>query len=201
MGPRVINGLPPGATPLSGEELGGLIPNIQTRGELNELEAANIDRATAWAIGRGRRSAQRAVTTVEGLLDLHRRMFGDTWRWAGRIRLTNKNIGAPKEQVRERLHALCGDAEYQMENKTYAPDELAVRFHHRLVSIHPFPNGNGRHGRLAADILVMRLGKELFTWGGSSLIDASPTRSEYIRGLHDADHGDISRLLGFARAR
>lgn len=128
-------------------------------------------------------------------------MFGETWRWAGHIRLTNKNIGAPKEQVRERLRALCGDAEYQIENRTYAPDELAIRFHHRLVSIHPFPNGNGRHGRLAADILVRRLGRQLFTWGGVGLIDTSPARTEYIQGLRDADHGDISRLLAFARAR
>jgi len=128
-------------------------------------------------------------------------MFGDTWRWAGRIRLTNKNIGAPKEQIRERLGGLCGDAAYQVEHSTYGADEMAIRFHHRLVSVHPFPNGNGRHARLAADILVRRLGGELFTWGGDSLVDAGPSRSEYIEGLRDADNQDISRLLAFARTQ
>jgi Fic-DOC domain mobile mystery protein B len=192
--------LAPGATPLSDEEQQGLIPSIQTRGELNELEAANIDRATAWALGRGRRSAERDIITLEGLLQLHRRMFGDTWRWAGRIRLTDKNLGAPKEQIRERLRALCDDTRYQIENETYPRDELAIRFHHRLVSIHPFPNGNGRHARLAADIVVRRVGGELFTWGGSSPMTASPKRSEYIKGLHAADKGNISPLIAFARS-
>jgi Fic-DOC domain mobile mystery protein B len=127
-------------------------------------------------------------------------MFGDTWRWAGRIRLTDKNLGAPKEQVREQLRALCDDVQYQIGHKTYLPDELAIRFHHRLVSIHPFANGNGRHARLAADIVVRRLGGELFSWGGVSLMAAGPRRTQYIEGLRAADRGDISPLIKFARS-
>lgn len=200
MGYQVNDDLPPGATPLSADEQDGLIPSIQTRGELNELEAANIDRATSWAFGRGRRSAERDVITVDGLLDLHRRMFKDTWRWAGRIRRTDKNIGAPKEQIRERLRILCDDVKFQIANETYSADELAVRFHHRLVSIHLFANGNGRHARLAADILVRRLGNEPFSWGAVPLIAAGPSRSDYIQGLREADAADIAKLLGFARS-
>lgn len=127
-------------------------------------------------------------------------MFGQTWRWAGRIRLSNKNIGAPKDQIRERLKGLCDDIEYQVGHRTYPPDELAVRFHHRLVSIHPFANGNGRHARLAADILVTRLDGEPFAWGGISLEAASRVRDEYIAALPAADDDDIAPLVRFARS-
>jgi len=200
MEPPLSDHLPVGATPLSDEERDGLIPSIQTRGELNELEAGNIDIATAWVTGRGRLRAQREVTTVDGLLRLHRRMFEETWRWAGQIRLSNKNIGAPKEQIRERLRALCDDVEYQIEHETYPVDELSIRFHHRLVSIHAFANGNGRHSRLAADILVRRLGGPVFTWGGRRLENAGPTRTAYIDALRKADRADITDLLAFARS-
>jgi Fic-DOC domain mobile mystery protein B len=201
VGPQVTDDIPAGATPLTAEEQEELLPSIQTRGELNELEAANIDRATAWALGRGRRRAERDVITVDGLLALHRRMFGDTWRWAGRFRLSNKNLGVPKERIAEGLRNLCDDIRYQIDHRTYEPDELAVRFHHRLVSIHPFPNGNGRHARLAANVLVRRLGKEPFSWGGTSLVAPNPTRSQYIASLGKADAGDIGPLLVFARSR
>jgi Fic-DOC domain mobile mystery protein B len=127
-------------------------------------------------------------------------MFDQTWKWAGRIRLTDKNIGVPKEQVREQLQALCDDALHQIAQSTYPPDEIAVRFHHRLVYVHPFPNGNGRHGRLAADILVNRLARPPFSWGGDSLDSEGPPKSEYIDALHEADRGDIYRLLAFARS-
>ena len=192
--------LPSHATPLTVEEQEGLVPAIQTRADLNEFEAANIDSATLWALGRGRRRAQRDVVTLDGLLDLHRRMFDQTWKWAGQLRRTNKNLGVPKEQIREDLKALCDDVIYQIAHASYPPDELAVRFHHRLVSIHPFANGNGRFGRLAADILVSRLGGKPFVWGGKSLDRAGKSRTAYIRALQDADAGEISNLLGFARS-
>jgi Fic-DOC domain mobile mystery protein B len=199
MGSPVKESLPPGATPLTPEEQEGLIPSIQTRGELNEFEASNIDAATLWAFGRGRRSAQRDVISVTGLLALHRRMFDQTWKWAGQIRWTDKNIGVPKGQIRDQLQALCGDVQYQIEHDTYPPDELAIRFHHRLVSIHPFPNGNGRFGRSAADILVVRLGGKPFSWGGYTLDAPSSSRSAYIKALREADGGEISGLVTFAR--
>lgn len=200
MGSPIDGSLPPGATPLTPEEQEGLIPSIQTREELNEFEAANIDAATLWALRRGRRSAQRKITTVGGVLDLHRRMFDQTWKWAGQIRRTDKTIGVSKEHIREQLQALCGDVQYQIAERAYPLDELAIRYHHRLVSIHPFPNGNGRLGRLASDVLISRVGGEPFSWGSSSLDTAGPSRSEYIQALHDADGGNISGLLKFARS-
>jgi Fic-DOC domain mobile mystery protein B len=200
VGSEVDGPLPPGATPLAPDEQDALIPSIDSRAQLNEFEAANIDAATLWALGRGRRAAQRAITSVRGILDLHRRMFDQTWKWAGQIRRTDKNIGAPKENIREQLQALVGDVLYQIDHETYPSDELAIRFHHRLVLIHPFPNGNGRLGRLAAEILISRLGREPFSWGGYSLDSAGPSRSAYINALRAADAGDISGLELFARS-
>ena len=200
MGSELVGDLAPGATPLTEEERDGLIPSVQTRAELNELEAANIDLATAWALGRGRAIAQRNIVSIAGLLQLHRRMFSQTWRWAGQIRLTDKNLGVSKEQIRVDLKALCDDVIYQIAHASYPPDELAVRFHHRLVSVHPFANGNGRFGRLAADILISRLGGKPFAWGGKSLDRARRSRAAYISALQHADAGEISSLLGFARS-
>jgi Fic-DOC domain mobile mystery protein B len=192
--------LPPGATPLDPDEAAELIPRIATSGELDEFEAANIETAVRWALGRGGRAAARGITTPDGLLDLHRRMFDRTWKWAGRIRNTNKSIGVPKEYIRPELKNLCDDVNYQIEHDTYPADMLAVRFHHRLVSIHVFPNGNGRHSRLAADLLVGRLGQPPFSWGGIPLRNSTPNRGEYIASLRDADGGSIERLLAFARS-
>lgn len=126
MGPPVDSDLPLGATPLAPDEQEALIPSIDTRAQLDEFEAANIDVATLWALGRGRRAAQRTITTVSGILDLHRRMFDHTWKWAGQIRRTDKNIGVPKEQIREQLQTLSGDVQYQIDHQTYPPDELAI---------------------------------------------------------------------------
>jgi Fic-DOC domain mobile mystery protein B len=200
MGSQVGNQLLPGATPVADDEQGGLIPSIQTRAELNQLEAANIDIAVVATRRLRPTSALRRVTEVQGLLNLHGLMFGEVWRWAGQVRRTDKNIGAPKEQVRERLKALCDDVAFQIEHKTYDPDEVAVRFHHRLVSIHPFANGNGRHARLAADVLITAMGGKPFQWGGRSLTSRGPIRARYLEALRGADAGDITQLLVFARS-
>jgi Fic-DOC domain mobile mystery protein B len=200
VGREIVDQLPPGATPVTDEEQNGLIPSIQTRAELNELEAANIDSAVARTQRLRPATMLRRLTDVQGILSLHRLMFGDVWRWAGQVRITDKNIGAPKEQVRERLKALCDDLVFQIRHDTYGPDELAVRYHHRLVSIHPFANGNGRHARLAADLLITALGGKPFQWGGHSLTAAGPTRAAYLQALRKADAGDVTELVAFARS-
>ncbi len=127
-------------------------------------------------------------------------MFDQTWRWAGVYRTTEKKIGVPHHEIRERLAALLGDARYWVEHGTYPPDELAVRFHHRLVLIHPFANGNGRHARLIADVLAQREGGSVFTWGGANLVRGGDFRRRYIDALQAADAGDIGPLLAFARS-
>lgn len=135
------------------------------------------------------------------LQELHRRMFDRTWRWAGKFRTTDTNIGVPWPQIAVDVKNLCDDTAVQMQNGVYSRDEIAVRFHYRLVVTHPFPNGNGRHARLAADILVRRQGGVAFPWGSSSLGSDGVARREYLASLKEADGGNLERLIRFARSR
>jgi Fic-DOC domain mobile mystery protein B len=172
-----------------------LLPHIATRAQLNEAEQENIADATAWAFAR-----RRDVLKESFLLSLHKRMLGQVWRWAGTIRNSDRNIGMAFHQIRPQLRLLIEDAGYWLENGTFPPDEIAVRFHHRLVLIHPFPNGNGRHGRLAADLLAVRLGQARLTWGRVNLVEPEETKRRYIAALRAADAHDIRPLLDFARS-
>lgn len=183
-------------TPLTPEEREQLIPSyISLRRELNEAEQVNIGAALRWT-----RARKRNVLDAEFVSELHRRMFGDTRKWAGRYRTTARNIGIDAFNIPMEMRQLIDDVKYWVDHKTYAPDEIAVRFSHRLVAIHPFPNGNGRLSRLAGDLLVRQLGGAAFTWGRANLIDASETRARYVAALRAADNHEIALLLAFARS-
>jgi Fic-DOC domain mobile mystery protein B len=194
-----VNGLddePDDATPLTPEEREGLVPShVTLRRELNELEQQNILEADTWVFARKRDPMNEAFVR-----SLHRRMFGDVWRWAGAYRTSNKNIGVGRDQIQLRLNEALDNVRYWVEHKTFRPDEIAVRFHHALVFIHPFPNGNGRWSRLMADILAVRLGQPRFTWGRSALRAADETRQAYIEALKAADNHNFSGLIAFARS-
>jgi len=184
------------ATPLTPQEMRELIPaHIAYRRELNEAEQENISRAQDWALGR-----RRDLLSEKFIRDLHRQMLGDVWRWAGEFRTSERNTGIPFFEIPVSVRQLLDDTNVWIERNTYPPDEIAVRCHHRLVQIHLFPNGNGRHARLMADFLVMRLGGERFSWGSSGLHDAGVVRQRYIAALRAADHHDINPLLAFARS-
>ena len=187
---------PPGATPLDAEELACLIPkHITTQGELNEWEQLNILHGEAWA-----RDQRKDILDEAFVRQLHEKMFGETWNWAGTFRKSDKNIGVDWHHIGVRLRDLLNDVRYQIEYGTYPPDEIAARFHHRLVFIHPFPNGNGRHARMMADLLVQKLGQSRFTWGSKSLTETTETRDHYITALRAADNGDYQPLLVFIRS-
>jgi Fic-DOC domain mobile mystery protein B len=184
------------ATPLTLEEALDLIPSyIAYRHELNAAEQENIVRAQTWALTR-----RRDMLTEKFVMGLHRRMLGDVWRWAGKFRTSERNMGIAHWEIPVALRILLEDTKARIEYKTYTPDEIAVRFHHRLVQIHPFSNGNGRHSRLMADLLVMQLGGERFSWGRESLGDAGIVRTRYIQALRALDRHDVGPLLAFARA-
>jgi Fic-DOC domain mobile mystery protein B len=191
---------PDDATPLAPPEREGLRQSwITHRCDLNEAEQENIAKGAAWAW------RQRGLTTAKLLVDgfaqqLHRRMFGDVWEWAGVYRQTERNIGVAPFRIASELAGLFDDVRYWIAHDTYPVDEIATRFHHRLVSIHPFPNGNGRHARLMADLLVVKLGREAFGWGGGELADAGELRRRYVAALRAADGHDIGPLLAFARS-
>ena len=187
---------PDGATPLTPEEQRELIPaHIAYRRELNEAEQENIVRAQDWALRRRRRD----VLSEKFIKELHKRMLGDVWRWAGDFRRTERNLGIPHHEIPVALRQLLEDTKAWIQLNSYPPDEIAVRFHHRLALIHPFPNGNGRHARLIADLLVMQLGQKRFSWGRANLQQAGDVRRRYIDALHAADNHDIGPLLEFAR--
>ena len=191
---------PEGATNLSPEERRGLLQTwITHRAELNKAEAQNILAGAAWA--RRRRGLNPAdLLDDEYAKALHKQMFGDVWSWAGKYRDRESNIGAKPHLIATEVPTLFNDARYWLEHKTYEPDELATRLHHRLVHIHPFPNGNGRLTRMMADLLVERLGRKPFTWGRGSLTEVSELRASYMAALRAADNHNIEPLLHFARS-
>jgi Fic-DOC domain mobile mystery protein B len=191
-------GGPPGSTPLDPDDQAGLIPTwIATREDLNKAEQENIARAVVGL--RGNRWTTKRLTQ-RWIRDVHRRMLEDVWEWAGDYRLRDLNIGVPWEHVSTSIEALLGDIKAQIEGQVFPPDEIAVRFHHRLVSIHPFRNGNGRHARLFADFVAEMQGRPRFEWGGVDLVHAGTGRDQYLGALKQADNqGDYDELLAFAR--
>lgn len=189
----------PGATPLDPDEAAGLIPqHITSQADLNVWEEANIFDGARWIT----RQKLRDILEEGFVRDLHRKMFDKTWQWAGTFRSSNKNIGVDWTQVSVRLKNLFDNTRYQIEHQVFGIDELAVRFHHQLVWIHAFPNGNGRHARLMADALVMRLGQPRFSWGSEmvSLTSEGELRNHYLSALRAADTGKFDLLLRFARS-
>ncbi len=187
----------PGQTPLDADEAAALLPkHLTTQADLDEWEAMNIGAAMQWLA-----AARRLDVLSEGFcLGLHRRMFCDTWKWAGKFRQSDKNIGVDWRLVALRVRDLHDDTRYWTEHGTFPLDEVAARFHHRLVSIHPFANGNGRHARLAADALLRAHGAPAFTWGGAHLANAGDARVRYIAALRAADGGNADPLLAFVRS-
>ena len=185
-----------GHTELTEDDRVGLIPSyITTRGDLFAAEQRNI----AFALLR-RSPSLAALLDDSYLRTLHRNMFGHVWEWAGRYRRRETNLGIDPAQIAASVRNLVADAEAWVDNETYEPDEIAVRFHHRLVAIHPFPNGNGRHSRIAADYLANALGRHRFSWGRASDVSTEELRAAYRHALQQADAGDIAELQAFARS-
>lgn len=192
---------PPGATPLGPDDVAGLIPtDVATRADLDAAELDNIVRARAWAATRS--WTADGLLTHQTVVGLHRRMFGDVWRWAGTQRMRETSIGVHPRSIAVDLRNLLDDARAWIEYATFPPDEIALRFHHRLVQIHVFPNGSGRHARFCADLLARSLGRPPFTWGGRDLADPGAARDAYLSALRamDTDRDDVAPLLAFARS-
>ena len=188
---------PDGATPLDSDELAGLkFKHITTRGELDHLEQANIQQGLLWL----QRHKGNDLLNEGFIRELHRHLFGEVWNWAGTFRTTEKNIGIDPIQIGIQLRNLLDDAQFWIEHRTYDPLEIAIRFHHRLVYIHLFANGNGRHARIMANTLLTKvLNQEPVDWaGGYDLQKMNERREQYIQALRAADGGDIRPLLEFA---
>ena len=187
----------PGATPLDPDEVAGLVPtHITTQADLNAWEQINIVQGDRWAA----RQKKRDLLDEGFIRDLHYQMFDKTWQWAGTFRQSNKNIGVEWAQISVKLRVLLDNTRYWVDHNIYEIDETVVRFHHQLVWIHPFPNGNGRHARMMADHLIMRLGRPRMSWGSSSIDTLSATRARYLEALRAADQYVYKPLIEFARS-
>ena len=189
---------PDGATPLDPNEIEGLIPtHITTKGQLDALEGVNVSEATEWVFSRKRKN----LLSYSFICKLHKRMFSDVWKWAGAPRKSVKNIGIKEWwDIPNQVGNLCENVKTWIEHSTYPPDEIAVRFHHKLVYIHPFPNGNGRLARFMADLLIeQHLEGQKFSWGESDPAGQGDLRDQYISALQAADNYDFGPLVEFAR--
>ena len=188
-----------GQTPLAEEEKEALkIKAITTQGELDEFEQLNLEKAVEWTIRT--KFKPKNILTEKFIKDLHKRMYGDVWKWAGKFRQTEKNIGISWIQISLELKNLLDDTKYWIENKTYTPEEITIRFKHRIVSIHCFPDGNGRHSRMMAEIIIESIfGKDIFSWHQSNMVKANEIRKAYIDALQKADNGNIEPLIEFAK--
>lgn len=187
------------STPLNPDEIDGLRPkHLTKRGELNQWEQENIQEALYW-LEHERKGGP--ILSESFVCKLHEKMFNNVWLWAGQFRRTGKNIGVDWTAIPIKLRQLLDDVKYWIEHKMYLPDEIAVRLHHKLVWIHAFPNGNGRHARLMADILLTDvLEQQRFSWGSGNLIDTGKLRGLYISALKAADRNDYSLLKEFVRS-
>jgi Fic-DOC domain mobile mystery protein B len=190
-----------GQTPLDETEKVGLkIKSITTQGELDEFEQLNIEKAVEWTIVT--KLNPEKILSEKFIKDLHKKMYSDVWKWAGDFRMSNKNIGVEWTLISIELRNLIDDAKFWIDNNIFPPEEIAIRFKHRIVSIHCFPNGNGRHSRLMADVIMETVfGKEAFSWHQSNMVKADSTRKEYIAALREADKGNIAPLIEFAKAK
>lgn len=188
-----------GQTPLDEDEKDGLlIKTISTKGELDEFEQLNIQQAIEWSIKA--KIELKQLLSEDFLLLIHKKMFDEVWDWAGTKRKTNKNIGVDKTQISIETRKLIDDCKFWIENNSFNEEEIAIRFSQRLVKIHLFPNGNGRHSRLVADIMISKVfNKPVFTWGRSDLSKNNTIRKEYLQAIYKADNDDYKPLIDFAR--
>ena len=188
-----------GQTPLDeAEKEGLLLKTISTHAELDEAEQLNIEEAVEWTMKKN--FSIRAILSEDFINGLHKRMYRDVWRWAGEFRRSEKNMGVDWTVIPVELKILIGDGKFWIENKIFSEDEIAIRFKHRLVSIHCYSNGNGRHSRLIADVIISHVfSKPVFNWGAGDLVKAGQIRKKYIEALRAADKGNYDQLLAFSR--
>ncbi|MEI8004564.1 MAG: mobile mystery protein B [Bacteroidota bacterium] len=189
-----------GQTPIDEDEKEGLkIRTISTRAELDEFEQKNIEMAIAWTMRR--KFSMNEILSEAFILEVHKQMFGKVWNWAGKLRKTNKNIGVDKFQISIELRKVLDDCRYWIDHNTFDPDEIAIRFKHRLVKTHLFSNGNGRHSRLCSDILISQyFNRPVFSWGSANLAKKSDARRIYLNAIYQADLGTYGPLIDFARS-
>jgi Fic-DOC domain mobile mystery protein B len=184
---------PPASTPIDTDAATGLIPSLTTQRELNEFEAMNILDAVKWA--HRTRPSSTNLLNASAILAIHKKMFGKTWKWAGTLRQRETSIGVDPRRIQSDLKILLDDMTYWLKHGTYSIEECAIRFHHRLVKIHVFPNGNGRHARLLCDLSLKANNRKPIVWPADLQGQNSTERTRYLAALKAADNDDYTPLL------
>src|SRR3954468_22432072 len=93
------------ATPLDPALRGALVQTwVTTRADLNEAEEENIVKGAAWA--RRRRGGAETLLNDDFSKNLHKRMFGEVWKWAGGYRQNKLNIGIAPHVVAAEMPAM-----------------------------------------------------------------------------------------------
>lgn len=191
-------GLLPGQTPLTEEDKEGLLIHAITRAELDELEQRNIEHAIKWTMGK--RFAKDDLLSEAFVKFLHKQMYGNVWSWAGVFRRRNVSLGIDWHSIPVEARTLIDGCKFWIAKGTFSPEEIAVRFKHRIVQIHCFPNGNGRHSRLMCDLIMEKIfGLNAFSWGSLANLKTGGSREEYIKALKDADMNKFDKLIAFAK--
>jgi Fic-DOC domain mobile mystery protein B len=184
---------PEGATPIL--DCSGLIPIwVHHCSDLNRVEAENIMKAQRKFL-RGAIDPPQNWFRVDELQNIHREMFKNVWEWAGKYRKSMTSIGIKPNLIPIQLGEFCLEVlswfQYPTE-LTFV--EMAARVHHRLVSIHPFENGNGRFSRLIADRFLLAC-RCLHPIWPAQLNREGVARKDYIQTLKSADQGDYVPLI------
>ena len=191
--------VPHGSTPIDPDEARDLLLiHVNDREDLNRWEYQNIKEAIVWLD----KAKPVNILNQNFLRQLHIKMFGQVWKNAGHFRNKDMNIGVEWWKISTDLRNMFEDVKLWVENETFDCDEIGVRFHQRIVFIHPFVNGNGRLSRLITDLLMENvLNRKRFSWGGGvDLIHKSKMRKVYIRALKEADKYNFDPLINFVRS-
>lgn len=190
-----------GQTEITPDEKRFLKLPITTMEELNTIESIEITKARLWALS-AKTLNRNDIISLDFLMKLHKKMFSEIWSWAGKFRTTDKNIGVPVHHIQEQLKCLIDDTNYWQENAIFTLEEIALRFHHKLVQIHVFNNGNGRHARLLADCFLKKNLKKIFDWDYNNVLHTkTKARTDYLNAMKKADNGDYTHLLNLFRTQ
>ena len=188
-----------GSTPLDHDQVIGIrFSHLTTMGELDEIEDLNIQKGMEWL---NRQKGDDYLST-EFLCKLHERLFGDVWKWAGKFRTSEVNISKYRPyDIGPQLKNFFEDIKLWIEGGSMSWDEISAEAHHRLVTIHPFPNGNGRTTRIYTEYLQKRNQQPVSSWGASLAHDSKARRDLYIQSLRNADKGNFEALIAFMREK
>ena len=83
-----------------------------------------MEKAVEWTIHT--KLKPERILTEKFVKEIHKKMYGDVWKWAGKFRKSDKNIGISWPQISIELKNLIDDTNFWIKNKTFEPEEIAA---------------------------------------------------------------------------